>query len=156
MLQVISKVLFRNKWRKKQQQQLFYSPLSGTTRESCYQKNHSLTILIINHSLSASSIYYNPQHPPCSIYVLDSLLAQPLFKSSLVYLLVWNLSLHTQHISSPIHCLLFATHAHTIAICFAVVPRLCHIVLVSRSTPYLELSFTLTLHIHLTILVSAH
>jgi len=41
----------------------------------------------MNHPLSASSIYYDPQHPPCSIYVLDSLFAQPLFKSSLVYLI---------------------------------------------------------------------
>jgi len=35
---------------------------------------HPLTpIQIINHPLSASSIYYDPQHPPCSIYVPDSL-----------------------------------------------------------------------------------
>jgi len=26
------------------------------------------------------SIYYDPQHPPCSIYVLDNLFAQPLSK----------------------------------------------------------------------------
>jgi len=43
------------------------------------------------------------------------------------------------------HCLLF-THmptAHTIATCFAVVPRLHHLILVSLSTLYLELlSFT--------------
>ena len=39
---------------------------------------HSLTlILIINHPLSASSIYCNPQYPPCSVYLLDSLFAQP-------------------------------------------------------------------------------
>jgi len=35
--------------------------------------------------------------------------------------------------------LLFAAHAHTIATCFAVVPRLCHLILVSLSTLYLEL-----------------
>ena len=33
----------------------------------------------------------------------------------------------------------FATYAHTIATCFAVVPRLCHLILVSLSTLYLEL-----------------
>jgi len=34
---------------------------------------HSLTpILIIDHPLSASFIYYDPQHSPCSIYMLDS------------------------------------------------------------------------------------
>jgi len=35
---------------------------------------HPLTpILIVNHPLSASSIYCNPWHPSCSIYVPDSL-----------------------------------------------------------------------------------
>ena len=38
------------------------------------------------------------------------------------------------------HCLLFATHAHTTTTGFAVVPRLCHLILVSLSTVYLELS----------------
>jgi len=37
------------------------------------------------------------------------------------------------YISSPNQCLLFATHAHTIATCFAVVPRLCHLILISLS-----------------------
>jgi len=36
---------------------------------------HPLTlILVINHPLSASSICYNPWHPPCSIYVLTVIL----------------------------------------------------------------------------------
>jgi len=118
--------------------QLHYGPLSGTTRVSQYQKKHSLTpILIINSPLSASSIYYDPQHPPCSIHVPDSLFAQPLFKATLVYLLVWLLQ--TSCISSLNHCLLFATHANTIATCFAVVPKLCYLILVSLSTHYLEL-----------------
>jgi len=44
---------------------------------------HPLTpILIINHPLSASSIYYDPWHPPCSIHALDSLFPQSLSKSS--------------------------------------------------------------------------
>ena len=59
------------------------------------------------------------------------------------------------YISSPNQCLLFAAHAHTIATWFAVVSILSHLFLVFLSTPYLELSFTLTLHIHLTILISA-
>jgi len=38
----------------------FYDSLSGTTRMSRYQKKiHPLTMLIINHPLSASSIYYD-------------------------------------------------------------------------------------------------
>ena len=50
--------------------------LSGTTRVSRYLKKHSPTHtnVVINHPLSASSIHYNPWHPPCSIYVPDSLI----------------------------------------------------------------------------------
>jgi len=40
-------------------------------------------LLIINHPLSGSSIYYNPWHPSYSIYVLDSLFAPPLSRSCL-------------------------------------------------------------------------
>jgi len=62
---------------------------------------------------------------------------------------------HIPYISSPNQCLLFAAHAHTIATCFAVVSILYNLFLVFFSTPYLELlSFTLTLHMHLTILIS--
>jgi len=52
----------------------------------------------------------------------------------------------------PSHCLFFATHVHTIAACFAVVRRLYHIFLSSLLG---TLSFTLTSHIHLIILISA-
>jgi len=52
---------------------------------------------------------------------------------SLVYLLAWHPPLHTPYISSPNRCLLFTVHAHTIATCFAVVLRLCHLILVSLS-----------------------
>jgi len=77
-------------------------------------------------------------------------------KFSLVLLLIWHPPLHTLYISSPSHCLLFATHAHTIATSFAVLPRLCHLILVSLSTLYLELlSCSFTPHIHLTIFISA-
>jgi len=45
-------------------------------------------ILIINNPLSVSSIYCDPLHPLCWIYVPASLLAQSLSKFSLVYLLI--------------------------------------------------------------------
>jgi len=80
-----------------------------------------------------------------------------LHKSSFIYLLVWQPPLYTPYISSPNHYLLFSTHAHTIATCFTVIvkPRLCHQIRDSISLLYLELlSFTLTSHIHLTILIS--
>jgi len=54
--------------------QHFNGRLSGTTRLGRYQKKHSPThthpILIVEHPLSTSSIYYDPQHPPCLIHVL--------------------------------------------------------------------------------------
>jgi len=106
--------------------------LSRTNRVSRYLKKHSPTHTYRGHQSSliyASSIYYDPRHPPCSIYVLDSLFPQSLFKFSLVYLLAWHPPLHTPYISSPNDCLLFAEHAHTIATCFAVVSRLCHPIL---------------------------
>jgi len=93
---------------------------------------HSLTSCssIIPYLLPPS--IYNPWHPPCSTYVPDHLFPQSLSKFSLVYLLAWHPPLHTAYISSPNQCLLFTAHAHTIATCFAVVPKLCHLILVSQ------------------------
>jgi len=62
---------------------------------------HPLTpITVISHPLSAFSIYYDPWHPPCLIYVHDSLFPQSLSKFSLFYLLAWHPQLHTPYISS--------------------------------------------------------
>jgi len=83
-----------------QQQQTFYGSLSGTTWVSWYQKKHSPTYTYPDHQPSASSIYYDPWHPRCSIYVLDSVFQQSLSKFSLVYLLAWHPPLHTPYISS--------------------------------------------------------
>jgi len=103
-----------------------------------YQKKHSPThtYLVINHPLSASSIYYDPWHPTYSIYVPDSLFAQSVSKFSLVYLFAWHPPLHTPYISAPNCCLLFAAHVHTTATCFAVVPRLCPLILLSLSLSF--------------------
>jgi len=77
---------------------------AGTRRNT-----HPPTILIIIQSLPASSIYHDPQHPHCSNYVLGNLFAQPLSKSSLVYLLVWSTPPHFPYISSPNQCLFCST-----------------------------------------------
>jgi len=111
--------------------------------EETFTHSHSSWSSII---LSASSIYCNPWHPPYSIHVLYSLFPQSLSKFSLVYLLAWYPPLHTPYISSPNHYLLFATHAHTITTCFAVVPRLCHLILVSISSHYLGLYLITSYH----------
>ena len=47
------------------------------------RNTHPPTILIIIQSLSASSIYHDPQHPPCSNCVLGNLFAQSLAASFL-------------------------------------------------------------------------
>jgi len=79
-----------------------FTALCHTTQVSQYQKKNSpLTpILITKHSLSASSIYYNPQHSPCSIYVLFSLFAPPLSRSSVVYLTHTHTHTHTHTFNS--------------------------------------------------------
>jgi len=94
-------------------------------------------------------------HPLCSIYMPGGLFPQSLSKFSLVYVLAWHAQLHTPYISSLNHCLLFAALAHTIATRFVVVPRLCHLILVSLNPLLGILSCSLMPHIHLTILISA-
>jgi len=66
--------------------------------------------MVINHPLSASSIYYDPWHLLCSVYMPDSLFPQSLSKFYSVSLLAWNPPLHTF-----LHTVIFAAHAHTIA-----------------------------------------
>jgi len=102
----------------------------------------------------------------CFLHLLQSM-ASPLFNLRawqsfstisvqvfFVYLLAWHPPLHTPYIYSP-NCLLFAAHAHTIGTCFAVVPKLCHLILVSLNPLLGTLSCSLMPHIHLTILISA-
>ena len=53
------------------------------------------SVVVINHPLSAFSIYYDLWHLLCSIYVSESLFPQSLFMFSLVYLLgSWPGTLH--------------------------------------------------------------
>ena len=116
----------------------FCSGLPGYIWAVTRRNIHPLTpILIIGHPLSPSSIYNDPWHPLCSVYKLDSPLWQPLSRSSLVFLLALDPQLHTPCISSPNHHYLFEAHAHTNAACFAAIPMLCHLYLVSLSAPYL-------------------
>jgi len=48
-----------------------------------HSPTHIYSILIINQSLSASSIYCDPWHPPCSVYMPDSLSARSLSNKAL-------------------------------------------------------------------------
>jgi len=111
------------------------------------------TRMNITHShLSWSSVVPYLLHP--SITVHDILPVQfmclAVFFHNLSPSFLWSTSwpgtLHFMYHTSPNHCLLFAAHAHTIATCFAVVPRLCHLILVCLSTLYLELCLVASSH----------
>ena len=109
---------------------------------------HPLTpIVVISHPLSVSTISYDHGLLPVQFTCLTVFFPQSLSKFSLVYHLAWHPPLHTPNISSPNHCLLFAAHAHSIATCFAVVPRLCHLILVCLLTLLGTLSFTFITHL---------
>ena len=108
------------------------------------EKKHSNTHTCPDHQPSFISFLHLLQFIASSLF---SLRAWQSFCTTsvqvlLVYLLVWNPALYTPYISSPNHCLLFATHVHTIIICFAVVPRLSSIFSLSLHSLLGPLSFT--------------
>jgi len=130
----------------------------GQLGELVPEKNiHPLTpIVVISHPLSASCIYYDPWHPPCSIYMPGSLFPQSLSKLSLIFLLAWHPPLYTPYISSPNHCFIFTAQYpyHRSLFCCSTKTM--------SSNPSLSLnpllgtvSCCLMPHIHLTILISA-
>jgi len=80
---------------------------------------------------------------------------QSLSNFSLVYLLARHLNFTLHTFLHPIIVIFFTAHAHTTATCFAIVSRLCHLILVSLKILLGTLSCSLTRHIHLTILISA-
>jgi len=131
--------------------------LSGTTQVSQYQKKHSPTHIYRSHQSSlnsASSIYYNPQHPPCSMYVPDSLFStiSLLFlwsaswpaPSTSYYINFFIQSLSLFHSTCPYHHNLFCCSTENMSSN----PSLCLKPLLGT------LSCSLMPHIHLTILIS--
>jgi len=104
-------------------------------------RGHQSSLICFLHLLQSMASYLS-----CSIYVPDSLFPQSLSKFCLICLLAWHPALHTPYISLPNHCLLFTGHAHTISPCFSVVPKLCHLNLVSLSTLYSELYLVTSHH----------
>jgi len=66
---------------------------------------HSTPIVVINHPLSASSIFYDPRNPPCSIYVPNSLFPQSLTTQHRTVLIIFPHNLLTNIIC----CLLAST-----------------------------------------------
>ena len=134
----------------------FRDNLGEPVPEETFTHSHLSWSSVVPYLLYPSITIHHPWHPPCSIYVPDSLFPQSLSKFSLVYVLAWHPPLHTPYISSPNHCLLFAAHA------IPSQPVCCSTEIMS-SNPSLSLSclprnqsFTLTSHIHLTIFITAH
>jgi len=122
--------------------------LSGTTQVSPYQKKHSSThtycgrqsshICFLHLLWSMASSMFNLRARESFFTISPCFLWFTFWPGTLIHFF-------TQSLSS------FRSNAHTIATCFAVVPRLCHLILVSLSTLYLELFCSLTPYIHLTI-----
>jgi len=109
--------------------------LSGTTRVSQYQKKYSPTHTHRGHQSFLICFIHLLIHGilPVQSTCLTVFFPQSLSKFSLVYLLAWYPPFRTPYISSSnYYLLLFTTHAHTIATCFAVVWRLCLVILVSQ------------------------
>jgi len=133
-----------------QQQQLFYGPLSGTTWVSRYQKKHSPT-RHPDHPVFIS-FFHLPRSIASSLFTLCAW--QSFYTTSLHVLFGLPLGLEpstsysihffTQLVSSFCNTCLFCCSINIISI-----PSL------SLSSLLGTLSFTLMLHIHLTILISA-
>jgi len=132
--------------------------LSGTTWVSQYQKKHSPTHLFWSSSNLYQLLPSTAIHSillvqfTCLTVFLHNFSPSPLWSTSWSWAL--HLILHT-YISSPNQYLLFATHAHIIAACLAVVPRLSSVPSLYLNSVLGTLSFTFTSHIHLIILISA-
>ena len=92
---------------------------------------------------TGTTIYYHPQHPPSSIFMLDSHFPQPLSRSSGLPLGLEPPISYSPHFVTQSLSFFFAKHAHAIGTCFAEVTRLCDLYLISLSAQYLEISFFL-------------
>ena len=133
--------------------------LSRTTQVSWYEKKHSLTHAYRGHQSSLICFLHLLRSTASSLFNLRAWQSFSTISVQVFFGLPLALvpPLHTPYISLPNHGLLFTAHAHTIATCFAVVPKLCYLILVSLSTIYLERYLVASRHtIHLTILISAH
>jgi len=159
VLPALSSYHIHSRRRRPQQQQPFYGPLSGTTRVSRYQKKHSVT-----HHPDHHWIFISFFHLPRSIaFSLFKLCAWQSFCTSSLHVLFglpiglepstsYSIQFFTQSVSS--FCSTCPYHRNMY--CYT-----CSINIISSihslsfNSLLGTLSFTLTSHIHLTILISA-
>jgi len=132
--------------------------MSGTTQVSRCQKKHSSTHTCCAHQLSLNCFLHVLQSMASSLFNLRAWQSFSTIFPSFLWSTSWSGTLHfiLHTFLHPIIVFFFAAHAHTIATCFAVVPRLCHLILVSLNPLLGTFSCSLTPHINLTILISAH
>jgi len=106
---------------------------------------HPLTLIVVNHPylLSPSTTIHGilPIQSTCFTVFFHNLSPSFLWSAS------WPGTLHFI-LHTFFHPIIIATHAHTIATCFTVVPRLCNLNLVSLSTLYSELYLVTSHHTH--------
>ena len=111
---------------------------SGTTRVGRYQKKHSPTHTHPDHRTSFIIFLHLQRSMASTLFILRAWQSSRTTSLQVLFgLLVFYPKLHTPYICSPNHHLLFAAHAHTNDACSAAIPMLCHLYLVSLSTPYL-------------------
>ena len=109
---------------------------------SQYQKKHSPTHTYCGHQSSLICFY---GILPVQVTWVTVFFAQSLSFSLVNPSLPWGVATRPFPNYFGVSCFyssgdnLFASHTHTIATCFAVVPRLCHLIRISLSTLYLEL-----------------
>jgi len=105
--------------------------------EEAFNHSHLSWSSIIPYLLHPSAMIHGilPVQSKCSTVFFHNL--SPSFLWSTSWPGTLHFTLHT--FLHPIIMFLFTTHADTIATYFAVVPRLCHLILVSLLTLYLEL-----------------
>ena len=110
------------------QAKLFNGPLSGTTRVGQYQKKHSPTHTHPDHQTSFINLLHLLRSIASSLFNLG---AWQSFSTTSLRVL-FSLPPCSGILCFILHVfLLFTTHAHDIAACFALVPIFCHIYLIS-------------------------
>jgi len=156
-ININNKVTLQQQQQQQQQQQSFYGPLSGTTRLRLYLKKHSPTHHSDHHPIFIS-FFHLPRSIASSLFKLRAwqslcttsfhvLFGLPLglepFTSYSIHFFTHSVS--SFHNTCPYHRNLFCCSINIISS----IPSF------SLNSLLGSLSFTLTLHIHLTILISA-
>ena len=121
--------------------QPFNGLLSETTRVGRYQKKYSPTHTHPDHRTSFITFLHLQWSMASSLFSLRAWQSSRTTSVQVLFGLPLGFgpSTSTPCISSPNHRHLFAAHAHTNAACFAAIPMLCHLYLVSLSTPQVDL-----------------